>query len=560
MKRLIECVPNFSEGRDMTVIRQITDAIEAVEGIRLLDVDPGRDTHRTVVTFVGSPEAVCEAAFQAMRKAQEVIDMRHHSGAHPRFGATDVCPLIPLSGITMAETAQYARDLAKRVAEELDYPVYCYEQAAFVPARKNLAYVRAGEYEGLAAKLQTPEGKPDFGPAEFRPRTGATAVGARDFLIAYNINLNTTSVRRANSVAFDIREAGRILREGDPVSGEILRDQQGEPLRQPGTCKGVKAIGWYIPEYGQAQVSMNITDLAATPVHIAFDEACKSAQARGMRVTGSELVGMVPLRVLLEAGRYFLARQERSVGVSEAELVRIAVRSLGLDDLKPFDPAQKVIEYSLQTAADQPLVHMTVKGFADETASESPAPGGGSVSALAGSLAAALATMVANLSAHKRGWDDRWHWFSDIAAQGQALKDQLLRLTDEDTQAFNQLMNAFGLPKSTPEETAVRKAAIQAATRQAIEAPLHTMQAATAVFPLIEAMIREGNPNSVTDAGVAALCAHTAVQGAHLNVLVNLSGLHDKAAAAQYRTQADQLSAQARDKAAELEALVRQKL
>jgi glutamate formiminotransferase / formiminotetrahydrofolate cyclodeaminase len=529
MKQLIECVPNFSEGRDPAAIKQITDAIEAVEGVKLLDVDPGKATHRTVVTFVGEPEAVAEAAFQAIRRACEVIDMGKHHGEHPRMGATDVCPLIPIANISIEETAEWARRLGERVGRELDLPIYLYEAAASRPARKNLATIRAGEYEGLPEKLANPEWKPDFGPARFNPKSGATVIGARDFLIAYNVNLNTTSVRRANSVAFDVREKGRVLT--DPATGKPLKDGSGEPLREPGTLKGVKAIGWYIEEYGIAQISMNITDAQATPLHRAFEECRLSADRRGMRVTGSELVGLVPLHAMLEAGKYFLKKQERSVGVSEAELVKIAVKSMGLDELAPFDPQQKIIEYNLEksnASSTKKLISKDLAAFADETASESPAPGGGSISAYVGALGASLATMVANLSSHKRGWDERWEEFSDAAERGQKTKDTLLRAVDEDTDAFNLIMAAFGLPNATPDEKAARKTAIQAATRKAIEVPFRVMQVASESFLLIRQMAETGNPNSVSDAGVGALCARAAVRGAFLNVQINASGLDDR--------------------------------
>jgi glutamate formiminotransferase/formiminotetrahydrofolate cyclodeaminase len=528
MQQLIECVPNFSEGRDMAIIKHITDAIEAVEGVKLLDVDPGHATNRTVVTFVGPPEAVVEAAFQAIKMACEVIDMRKHSGEHPRMGATDVCPLIPIAQITMEETAEYARQLGERVGRELGLPTYLYEAAATRPERKNLAVVRAGEYEGLTEKMSNPEWVPDFGPAEFNAKSGATVIGARDFLIAYNVNLNTTSVRRANSVAFDVREKGRVI--NDPVTGKPLKDDQGEPLRQPGILKGVKAIGWYIEEYGIAQISMNITDTKATPLHRAFEACRESADRRGMRVTGSELVGLVPLEVMLEAGRYFLKKQQRSVGVSESELLKIAVKSMGLDELTPFDPQQKIIEYNLEKgdpARNNKLIFKDLVAFANETASERPAPGGGSISAYVGALGASLATMVANLSSHKRGWDDRWEVFSDAAEHGQKLKDALLRAVDEDTDAFNMIMTAFALPKASVAEKAIRKAAIQSATRKAIEVPFRVMQLAMESLPLIRQMVETGNPNSITDAGVGALCARVAVYGAYLNVKINIAGLDD---------------------------------
>jgi glutamate formiminotransferase/formiminotetrahydrofolate cyclodeaminase len=561
MKQLIECVPNFSEGRDLALIRQITDAIEAVEGVQLLDVDPGKATNRTVVTFVGEPAQVVEAAFQAIRMACDLIDMRQHSGEHPRMGATDVCPLIPIANIGMAETAEWARRLAERVGRELDLPIYLYEAAATRPERKNLAVIRAGEYEGLPEKLANPAWEPDFGPARFNPQSGATVIGARDFLIAYNVNLNTSSVRRANSVAFDVREKGRTL--NDPATGKPLKDAQGEPLRQPGTLKGVKAIGWYIEEYGVAQISMNITDIRATPLHLAFEECRKSADRRGMRVTGSELVGLVPLEVMLEAGRYFLRQQQRSVGVSDAELLKIAVKSMGLGELAPFVPQQKIIEYNLEqrdTKHAKKLIFKHLSDFADETASESPAPGGGSISAYVGALGAALATMVANLSSHKRGWDARWAEFSEAAERGQRLKAELLRAVDEDTDAFNAIMAAFGLPNASPEEKAARKAAVQAATRRAIEVPLRVMRQAQASFELIRQMAETGNPNSVTDAGVGALCARAAVHGAFLNVQVNAAGLDDKAWAAEALAEGQALTQAADAAEAAVLAIVRGKI
>ena len=529
MKQLIECVPNFSEGRDMSIIDQITDQIKSVEGVRLLDVDPGAATNRTVVTFVGEPGPVVEAAFRAMRKASEIIDMRKHHGAHPRFGATDVCPLVPIANISMDETVVYARQLAERVGKELAIPVYCYENAAFEEKRKNLASCRAGEYEGLPKKLQDPAWKPDFGPTTFNANSGAVAIGARDFLVAYNINLNTTSVRRANAVAFDIREKGRPMREGNSVTGKIKKDEQGKPINIPGSLKACKAIGWFIEEYGIAQVSINLTNINITPVHIAFDEACKKAGERGMRVSGSELVGLVPLKALIDAGKYFLRKQNRSVGVSEDEIIKIAVKSLGLDDLKPFVPEEKIIEYLLRDKSEKRLIDLSCKDFANETASESPAPGGGSISAYMGALGASLGTMVANLSSHKAGWDDRWEEFSMWAEKGQAIKDELLYLVDEDTHAFNKIMDAFALPKGNEEEILVRTIAIQEATRYAIEIPFRVMKVTFRSLELIKAMAETGNPNSVTDAGVGALCARSAVMGAFLNVKINASGLKDKA-------------------------------
>ena len=516
MSQLIECVPNFSEGRDLAIIKQITDALDSVSGVKLLDVDPGAATNRTVVTIAGEPDAVIEAAYRGIAKAKELIDMRGHKGEHPRFGATDVCPLIPISGISMEETVEYARRLAKRVGDNLAYPVYLYESAALKSDRKNLATVRAGEYEGLAQKLQNPEWKPDFGPATFVPETGAIAIGARDFLLAVNFNLNTTSTRRANSVAFDVREAGRLVKATD-ANGVITE------TREPGTCKGTKAIGWYIQEYGVAQVSMNITDRNQTPLHIAFEESANSAWKRGMRVTGTEIVGLVPLSVLTDAGKYFLKKQQRSTGVSEAELIKIAVKSMGLDDLKPFDHQKKVLEYFFKDAANQPLIHLTLADFVAETASESPAPGGGSISAYMGSMGAALATMVANLSSHKRGWDHQWEHFSNYAEVGEGLATLLLNKVDEDTASFNRIMDAFSLPKGNPEEKAARSKAIQDATRYAIEVPLSVMEAALKVLDLCEAMANEGNPNSVSDAGVGALAARSAVLGAGMNVRINAS-------------------------------------
>lgn len=528
MKQLIECVPNFSEGNDMGIIKQITDRIETVEGVKLLDVDPGKATNRTVVTLVGTPDAVVEAAFQAIKRASELIDMRKHKGAHPRMGATDVCPFVPIANISMEETVVYARKLAERVGKELGIPVYCYENAAFTEERRNLANCRAGEYEGLPKKLKDPHWKPDFGPAEFNAGAGATAVGARDFLVAYNVNLNTTSVRRANAVAFDIREKGRPKREGNPITGKIVKDEKGEPVMIPGSLKACKAIGWFIEEYGIAQVSINLTNISITSVHQAFEEACKKAAERGMRVSGSELVGLVPKKALLDAGKYFLAKQQRSLGVSEDELIKIAVKSLGLDDLKPFNPREKVIEYVMDQDAPKGLIDMSCKGFADETASESPAPGGGSISAYMGALAASLGAMVANLSSHKPGWDERWEEFSAWAEKGQQIKDELLFLVDEDTRSFNMIMDAFGLPKANDAEKAARTAAIQAATKYATEIPLRTMKKALEAMEVVKAMASEGNPNSVTDAGVGALAARSAVMGAYLNVQINASGLEDK--------------------------------
>ncbi|MFZ1529178.1 MAG: glutamate formimidoyltransferase [Ferruginibacter sp.] len=516
--QLIECVPNFSEGNDLHIIHQITVEIEKVEGVRLLNVDPGKGTNRTVVTFVGEPAPVMEAAFQAIKKAGELIDMSKHKGEHPRMGATDVCPLIPIANISMEETAAFAQQLAKRVGEELNIPAYLYEAAQPNDARKNLSVIRAGEYEGFFKKIKEPLWKPDFGPAEFDAKRGGTVIGARDFLVAYNINLNTTSTRRANAIAFDVREAGRKLKM-----------ENGETKTVPGTLKSVKAIGWFIEEYGIAQISMNLTNINITPVHIAFDEVCNKANARGIRVTGSELVGLIPLKAMTDAGKYFLEKQQRSTGVSEAELIRIAIKSMGLDELTPFKPEERIIEYLLANAASSKLVNMKLNDFANETASESPAPGGGSISAYVGVLGISLGTMVANLSSHKKGWDERWKEFSDYADKGQQYKDELLKLVDADTAAFNKIMEAFALPKGTDEEKAVRTLAIQEATKYAIEVPFKVMQAASESMAVIKAMAETGNPNSVSDAGVGALCARTAVMGAFMNVRINAAGYNDKA-------------------------------
>ena len=526
--RIIECVPNFSEGRNMEIIKQITDVIESVDGVKLIDVDPGKATNRTVVTIVGTPEEVCEAAFLAAKKATEVIDMSKHSGAHPRFGAMDVCPLVPVANISMEETTEYARKLAKRIGEELQYPVYCYEFAAQNPERKNLANVRSGEYEGLRDKLSKPEWKPDFGPAKFVPKTGATAVSARNFLIAYNVNLNTTSTRRANAIAFDIREKGRPVREGNPFTGKIKLDEKGKEIWKPGTLKEVKAIGWFIEEYGIAQISINLTNITVTSMHMAFEEACKMAQERGLRVTGSELVGVAPLQAFLDAGKYFLAKQNRSCGISDKEIIKIAVKSLGLDDLCPFDPNKKIIEYILADKKSKKLVDMSVTDFVLETASESAAPGGGSIAACMGAMGAALGTMVANLSAHKPGWDEKWEEFSQWAEKGKIFHDKLLFLLDEDTRAFNKIMDAFGLPKNSPSDKEIRKTAIQTATKYAIEIPFKVMQACYESMEIMKAMAEKGNPNSVTDAGVGAIAARSGVLGAYLNVKINCSSLEDK--------------------------------
>lgn len=517
MNKLIECVPNFSEGNDLNIIKQITDEIEKVEGAKLLNVDPGKATNRTVVTFVGTPDACVEACFNAIKKAGELIDMSKHTGEHPRMGATDVCPFIPIAGVSMDETAKYAQKLAERVGMELKIPVYLYEYAQKNPARKNLSVIREGEYEGFSKKIKLPEWKPDFGPAEYDTKRGATVIGARDFLVAYNVNLNTTSVRRANSVAFDVREAGRKI-----------KNEKGQEVHQPGFCKAVKGIGWYIAEYGIAQVSMNLTNINITPVHIAFDECVHSAHSRGMRVTGSELVGLIPLKSLTDAGKYFLRKQQRSEGVSEKDLIKIAVKSLGLNELTPFKPEERIIEYLLRDSSSSKLVKMNLIEFADETASESPAPGGGSISAYVGALGISLGTMVANLSSHKKGWDGRWEEFSKWAEKGQKIKDELLKLVDEDTNAFNKIMNAFGLPKTSSEEKKARDRAIQEATKYATEVPFKVMQLCYESMEIIAAMAKTGNPNSVSDAGVGALCARSAVMGAFLNVKINAKGLSDK--------------------------------
>ncbi len=530
MKQLIECVPNFSEGNDMNIIKQITNEIEAIDGVRLIDVDPGKATNRTVVTIVGTPDEVIEAAFQAVKKASELIDMKKHKGAHPRFGATDVCPLVPVANITMEETVEYARKLAERIGKELNIPIYCYEFAAFEEKRQNLANCRSGEYEGLGDKLSNPDWKPDFGPAEFNQhvsRTGATAVGARNFLVAYNINLNTTSTRRANAIAFDIREKGRVKREGGSITGTIVKDKNGNPVNEPGMLKCVKGIGWYIEEYGIAQLSFNLTDITVTSVHEVFDAAVARAGVRGIRVTGSELVGVIPLKAMLDAGKHYLKKQERSLGISDAEIIKIAVKSLGLDELGPFDPKKKIIEYILEED-DKKLIDMNLQEFSEETASESPAPGGGSISAYMGAMGVALGTMVANLSSHKRGWDKRWEEFSNWAVKGKEYHDQLIKLVDEDTNAFNAIMNAFGLPKNTDSEKAARTKAINEATRYAIEVPFKVMKLCYESMQVMKAMAEIGNPNSVSDAGVGALAARSGVMGAFLNVKINTSGYSDK--------------------------------
>ncbi len=567
MKKLIECVPNFSEGRNRQVIDQIVAAIAATEvnglKVRVLDVDPGEATNRTVVTFVGEPAAVMEAAFQGAKKAAELIDMRLHHGAHPRSGATDVCPLIPVANITLEECAELARTLAKRMWEELQIACYCYEAAAFRPERKNLAVCREGEYEALPNKMTDPALRPDYGPDTYTERVataGATNVGARNFLIAVNFNLNTTSTRRAMAVAFDVREKGRKMREGGSLTGKVLRDENGEERWQPGTLKGCKAIGWYIDEYGIAQVSMNITDIAQTPLHIAFEEVCRAAAARGLRVTGAEIVGLVPKSALIDAGRFYLARQQRSLGIPEEEIIRIAVKSMGLDELKPFNPKEKVIEYMMLDEAEQAekerLIRMTCKGFALETASESAAPGGGSISAYMGALGAALGTMVANLSAHKRGWDDRWEEFSKVAEEGQQVMNELLALVDEDTAAFNKIMAVFAMPKTTPEEKAARAEAMEAATLYATQVPLRTMQTAMRAFPVLKAMAQKGNPASASDAGVGALAARAAVRGADMNVRINAAGLKNRDRAETLIAQAAELVRQAETAENEVLALV----
>ena len=543
MKQLIECVPNFSEGRNLEIIKQITDEIEKSEGVMLLDVDPGFSTNRTVVTFVGTPDEVVETAFKVIKKAQELIDMRHHSGDHPRFGATDVCPLVPVSNITMEETVVYARKLAEKVGKELHIPVFCYEYAAFTEVRRNLANVRAGEYEKLKERIASDLWKPDFGPSQFDDRvakSGATAIGARDFLIAVNFNLNTTSTRRANAIAFDVREKGRAKREGHPITGKILKDKDGNTVMIPGTLKGTKAIGWFIKEYGIAQVSMNITDSKQTPLHVAFEEISAKAAARGVRVTGAEIVGLVPKKTLIDAGRYYLAKQQRSLGIEDAEIIKIAVKSMGLDDLKPFNPEEKVIEYLLaKSETSDKLMDLSCHAFANETASESPAPGGGSVSAYVGALGVALGTMVANLSAHKPGWDERWEEFSHWAEKGQQIKEELLWLVEEDTRAFNKIIEAFGLPSGSEQEKIEKNRAIQDATQYAIDIPYKTLLASFKIFELCEAMVKTGNPNSISDAGVGALCARASMRGAYLNMKINATSLEDKKLSKQLLAEAE---------------------
>jgi glutamate formiminotransferase/formiminotetrahydrofolate cyclodeaminase len=563
MKQLIECVPNISEGRDMNIINQVTAEIEKVEGVKLLDVDPGQTTNRTVITFVGEPKQACEAAFRVVKKAAELIDMRQHHGAHPRQGATDVCPLIPVSNITMEETVEYAHKLAERIGNELQIPIYCYENAAKLPERRNLAYCRTGEYESLSTRLGTDQWKPDYGPNAWNDhtaQTGATQVGARDFLVAINYNLNTTSTRRANAIAFDVREKGRPMREGGKPSGKPMKDENGKTIMIPGTLKGTKAIGWYIEDYGIAQVSMNITSIKVAPVHLCFDEVCRCAQNRGLRVTGCEIVGLIPKSVLIDAGKYYLAKQKRSLGVSEDEIMKVAVKSMGLDDLKPFNPKEKVIEFLIEDNSRKKLVDLTCTGFCEETASESPAPGGGSVSAYMGALAASLGTMVANLTGGKAAYDDEWEKFSDVAVHGQRLKDDLLHLVDEDTNAFNKIMDAFGMPKKSDEEKAARSAAIQEATKFATEVPLQTMQKSMEAFEVCRAMVEWGNPASVTDGGVGALAARSAVMGAHLNVKINASSLKDEAFKNEILAKAAAIEAAAIKEEAEILAIVNQKI
>jgi glutamate formiminotransferase/formiminotetrahydrofolate cyclodeaminase len=559
-KKIIECVPNFSEGQDLGVIKQITDAIESVEGVKLLDVDPGRDTNRTVVTFVGNPKAVSEAAFLSVKKASEVIDMSKHHGAHPRMGATDVCPFVPVSGITMEETVTIAHNVAGRIGAELGIPVYCYENAARKPERRDLANCRSGEYEGLRKKLTDPKWRPDFGPSEFNERSGATAVGARDFLVAFNVNLNTTSVRRANAIAYDIREKGRPKREGDTVTGPIVKDEGGEKVMIPGSLKSVKAIGWYIEEYGIAQISMNLTNISVTPVHVAFDEVCRKADARGVRVTGSELVGLIPLKSLLDAGRYFLGKQQMSAGVPDDELIRIAIKSMGLNDIHHFKPEEKVIEFVMAEKSERKLIDMNLKAFMNETASDSPAPGGGSVSAYLGALGVALGTMVANLSSHKRGWDDRWKEFSDWAEKGKKIQNALLEMVDEDTKAFKKIMEAYSLPKKSEEEKKLRENSVQEATKIAILVPLKVMETAFSGFELINEMVENGNPNSISDAGVGALAVRSCIRGAYLNVKINSSGLKDKIFVKDVITRGESIESKAMEAEEEILKLINSKI
>lgn len=564
MKKIIECVPNFSEGRNMEIIHQIAAEIEKIEGVKLLDIDPGVTTNRTVVTFVGTPDEVCEAAFQCIKKAQELIDMRKHHGNHPRFGATDVCPLVPVSNISMEETVEYARKLAERVGNELGIPVYCYEHAAYKEKNRNLANCRQGEYEGLKDKIANTGCKPCYGPTAFSEsiaRSGATAIGARDFLVAVNYNLNTTSIRRANAIAFDVREKGRTEREGNPITGKIKKDENGEPIMIPGTLKAAKAIGWFIEEYGIAQVSMNLTNISITPLHIAFDEICRCAHNRGIRVSGCEIVGLVPKKVLIDAGKYYLEKQQRSLGISEKEIIKIAVKSMGLDDLKPFKPEEKIIEYLLEAEnKESKLIDMTCVAFANETAKESPAPGGGSVSAYMGALGASLGTMVANLSAHKAGWDAQWKEFSQWAEKGEKIKNDLLYLVDEDTHSFSKIMEAFGLPKTSEEEKIIRSKAIQDATKYAIEIPYKTMCKAFEAFDVCYAMVDIGIPSSVSDAGVGALCIRSAIIGAYLNVKINSASLKDKVFTADIIEKAEKIYQETIKKEAEIIKLVHDKI
>jgi glutamate formiminotransferase/formiminotetrahydrofolate cyclodeaminase len=560
MKQILECVPNFSEGNDMNIINQITREIESVEGVKLLNVDPGKATNRTVVTFVGPPAEVAEAAFLAVKKASELIDMSKHKGEHPRFGATDVCPLVPVSGINMEETVEYARKLAKKIGDQLKIPVYCYENAAFEEKRRNLASCRSGEYEGLREKLKNPEWKPDFGPGDFNKKTGAIAVGARDFLVAYNINLNTTSIRRANAIAFDVRERGRVKRKGNPLTGKIVKDENGNPVMIPGSLKNVKGIGWYIEEFGIAQISLNLTNISVTPIHVAFDEVYKKAEARGVRVTGSEIVGLVPLKAMLDAGKYFLKKQNRSVGVSDKELLKIAVKSLGLDDLYEFKPEEKIIEFLLESGNSNKLISRSLSDFADETASESLAPGGGSVSAYMGALGAALGTMVANLSSHKRGWDKRWEEFSDWAEKGKELQSELIHLVDEDTNAFNTLMAAFKLPSKSDKENKEKQEAVEQATKNAILVPFKVMETSYKAFELVKAMVETGNPNSVSDAGVGAIAIRGAIMGAYLNVKINSADLKDHDFKKEVLAKCESLVQKTAEKEQEILAIVNNKI
>jgi glutamate formiminotransferase/formiminotetrahydrofolate cyclodeaminase len=560
MRKLIECVPNFSEGRDLEVIRQITDAIESVDGVSLLDVDPGASTNRTVVTFVGSPDAAVEAAFRGIKKAAELIDMRKHKGAHPRMGATDVCPFIPVSNISWEEAIACANKLGKRVGEELSIPVYLYERAAKNASRSNLSVVRAGEYEGFFEKIKGPAWKPDFGPSIFNEKSGATVIGARDFLIAYNVNLNTKAVRRANSVAFDVRENGRVKTEDGTPFGKPVLDASGEPVRIPGMLKHVKAIGWYVEEYGIAQISMNLTNIEETPLHVAFDACVESASKRGLRVTGSEIVGMVPKKCLIEAGRYFLRKQKWSEGASEEALIDIAVRSMGLGELKPFDPNEKVIEFKIESDSKRSLLKMNLREFCNETLSDSPAPGGGSVAALMGALGASLGGMVANLSAGKRGWDDRLEYFSDRAVKAQQLKDELLSLVDEDTAAFNKVMDAFALPKESADEKSARSAAIEQATKHAAEIPMKAMETAFKSYQLLSEMADKGNPASISDVGVGALATRACIEGAAMNVRINLAGLKDEKFKSAFVENVRKISADSEARFKEINHVVEKKL